>query len=916
MKITTKKFLGYTLLPRIIPMVRDLFRPGFGLITMSMAQIYAGCGLLPRNHAYLNHQNMGRYGISNVIIEAGRNLKFTRDRLDQVFIYGLLLLAFILLLGQFIICGFVVFTQAAHAGLPIPTNYSGFFITQFPDQDIAYILLDRVFGIPNFFNSCASTGGICLTTDPNAQPEVWPQPYHAALQDMLSFYSVGLCVIAMLIFMYYVVAVLLETAESGTPFGRRFNHVWAPIRLVVAMGLLIPISYGLNGAQILTLYMAKWGSSFATNGWISFTGTLSAANMSNLIDDPAQLTAGPQKLDGGTIFQFYTVASACRKLYAKRAEGIVIDAYLVKNVGAATSQLMENTSWVQAKDFYNNGDIVVVFGEYDATKYPTVKGNVQPYCGEIVLASVDMVDAGAISIQTDYYEQIIKRYWLDAKNGGVLGLPQRTLPAPNGKPEDFFFNAADRAIEYSLGIINAAGTPLAEYADAMPPDDVARNDLITLWTTDLQTYIDAAVQAAIADNWINALDLYGWAGAGIWYNKLAQKNGGLITAIANLPAVRKWPMVMEAVAEEASKTNQDRSSQDRFNPYGYTGSGALTIGSSPGMSMEIARVLNDVYNIWDEATPHESDNAGNSIAPQITQNALTDFLKQLFGTTGLFSMAANTNIHPLAQLVIMGKYLLEASIRNLALGIGMKLLSSVPKGMAEIVGSFLQQIGMMTLAVGFVLYYVVPFMPFLYFFFQVSGWIKGLFEAMVGLPLWALAHIRIDGDGLPGSAAISGYFLILELFLRPILTIFGLIGSIAIFGAQVKVLNEIFNLVTTNVTGYDQAAAANIAAGQAGWYGYYRGYVDQLFYTIIYAIIVYMMGTASFKLIYMIPDKTLRWMGQNVVSFGDEIGQQTPEHLVGKMYGGALGATQAMGGGISHALAGMGGGGSKAAGPK
>src|SRR5690606_38503262 len=45
--------------------------------------------------------------------------------------------------------------------------------------------------------------------------------------------------------------------------------------------------------------------------------------------------------------------------------------------------------------------------------------------------------------------------------------------------------------------------------------------------------------------------------------------------------------------------------------------------------------------------------------------------------------------------------------------------------------------------------------------------------------------------------------------------------------------------------------------------------IDKFFFTIIYAIIVYMLATASFKLIDKIPDNILRWMGSPVSSFSD-----------------------------------------------
>ncbi len=164
----------------------------------------------------------------------------------------------------------------------MPTNFAGFFITPSPgDDDIAFVLLDRVFGVPQLFldsgggGSCVEKGTACFLAAScefaNAQPEgAYPWPFHIALRQMMQFYSIGLLIVGLLIFLYFTVTVVMETAQDGVPFGRRFNHVWAPIRMVVALGLLIPVANGLNAAQYITLYAAYWGSGFATNGWNLF----------------------------------------------------------------------------------------------------------------------------------------------------------------------------------------------------------------------------------------------------------------------------------------------------------------------------------------------------------------------------------------------------------------------------------------------------------------------------------------------------------------------------------------------------------------------------------------------------------------------------------------------------------------------
>ena len=166
--------------------------------------------------------------------------------------------------------------------------------------------------------------------------------------------------------------------------------------------------------------------------------------------------------------------------------------------------------------------------------------------------------------------------------------------------------------------------------------------------------------------------------------------------------------------------------------------------------------------------------------------------------------------------------------------------------------------------------------------FAVSGWVKSIFEAVVAVPLWALAHIRIDGEGIPGQDAANGYFLLLEIFLRPILILFGLIASISIFGALVGTLNNIFDLVVPNVTGFSTAAensAAKAASKIPTAVESYRGAIDQFFFTAMYAIICYIMGLSCFKLIDLIPNNILRWIGSTVATFqenaGDPAGQLT-----------------------------------------
>jgi len=89
--------------------------------------------------------------------------------------------------------------------------------------------------------------------------------------------------------------------------------------------------------------------------------------------------------------------------------------------------------------------------------------------------------------------------------------------------------------------------------------------------------------------------------------------------------------------------------------------------------------------------------------------------------------------------------------------------------------------------------------------------------------------------------------------------------------------------------------------------------IDVFFFTIMYAIILYMMALASFKMINMVPNSIIRWLGQSISSFNDNAedpannltsyaaigGQQIGQKIAGGMTQGAQGAG-ALGGGLGR----------------
>ena len=384
----------------------------------------------------------------------------------------------------------------------------------------------------------------------------------------------------------------------------------------------------------------------------------------------------------------------------------------------------------------------------------------------------------------------------------------------------------------------------------------------------------------------------GWGGAGVWFNKINQINGGFVSAVFNVPAGIKRPIIIESVIQKCREKQANTSSSSIYNEACFK-----STVTTPG-DKDIFRGLRDLENYLN-LTQQTSAQKGTKT---ISTNIIIGAINLIFGTDGIMDIRANrainaegkdAYIHPLAQLSAIGRGIINSSIRNIAASTGLSLLGpsfNVIPGVqvaTQTATSLFSATAFIGLTAGVLLFYIVPLMPFLFFFFAVGTWVKTIFEAMVGVPLWALAHIKIDGEGLPGDAAGSGYFMILEILLRPIMVIFGLIAAMIIFVTQVRILHLIWDLVVDGVgAGSDPIKFVSElkveSLDEAFAIEFDRSPIDHFFYTIFYTIIIYMMASAAFKLIDLVPNNIMRWIGQSVKTFGDSA-QNTAQDIAGTM---------------------------------
>lgn len=929
----------YTLLPEVLPRFLAFFRQGFSYLASVVAVLYFNLGLLPKDHPYLNPQNYGLFGLRHVITEAGRNLVFSRNNLDQIIAFFTILIGFVILAVQIIL---VVMSFLFYPAMA--STFYNMFVARpiLPDQDISYIILDRVFGVMNFsgtagfFESCYSNTGIDCTNingDIIASPTTFPLPFHDALHQMLQFYTLGIFFLSGVIILYSILAIVGETIVSGSPFGKRINKSWFIPRLIMFFILIAPLNMttntavnnaGISTAQFITLGVAKVGSNMATNAWTRFNTTLAT---SVITGDNREMIALSQVPEVAQLTQFMYIVRTC--MYAENViNNKIILPYIVRENstdsrvvklhtgGFSTYDTMSfpgdmlpyfTTTLEQAFQFSRYGPVTVRFGHYNPPgSAPPLNpdgvndkdlGYVEPTCGELTIPFISMepavVGGGyltfASGVQENYYESI-EEYITNDEFADVTSkcIVESVLPYDNDTdcvnqsysvsyfPGIYFYNTQWPTIE--------AARRSVEWYDRMN-----RFFITGYYFTSLGFYVYnpfnslADIRAAYATLFGAGLPPLiaerGWAGAALWYNNIAEINGSISAAMNSLPRPYKYPLVMEKLAAQHAQVDKSANYTDRFNPLLGNGKSANFSNSN---EQHVAAALYTAYRFWERAQPQTTNMV------KTTGNAVIDVINMIFGTSGLLNIMDNQGTHPLAMLSALGKSMVDRALQNLLYGVvgqgvGSLLSQYFVGDLGKIAGGFFLKVGLLAFSIGFILYYVLPFMPFIYFFFAFAGWIKSIFEAMVAMPLWALAHIKLDGNGLPGPWATNGYFLLFEIFVRPTLIIFGFLASINIFASLVDVLNGTFRLVAANVGGRDFDAFLNGSATID--HSTMLSSLDQFMFMIVYTIIVYMLALSSFKLIDSIPNNILRWMGVMVSTFHDIAGDPASQ-LSGQMFRG------------------------------
>lgn len=146
----------------------------------------------------------------------------------------------------------------------------------------------------------------------------------------------------------------------------------------------------------------------------------------------------------------------------------------------------------------------------------------------------------------------------------------------------------------------------------------------------------------------------------------------------------------------------------------------------------------------------------------------------------------------------------------------------------------------------------VPMIPYFIFSIGVVGWLILVVETLIAGSLWMVMHLTPDGSDSFIGGQQQGYLLVMSVFFRPVLMVFGLLAAMMLLGPVVNYINDSF-ILKFHVLQADSTTGILSVAG----------------YVMAYCVVIFSAVMLVFSLPQMLPDRILKWAGAGTGDLGE-----------------------------------------------
>lgn len=669
----------------------------------------------------------------------------------------------------------------------------------------------------------------------------------------IGFTNVVAMLLGIVIVGYVMLTGVVRTAHEGEVLGRNWSSMWLPLRTAAAFGLITPV-VGIGGGvvsviQAFVISLIIIGSNAGTLLWDKLGGVITDGTPLIASTQSAGLTPSRQLL---------------RSLVCAQSVYMYEENKGNNRPEVAHIQVADN-SYVRV-----NGPV----GSADFTIPPLAKGidfgNINRNCGSVSFAEIseassyrtyhaDAIDQGHAAAREEIgsllndlspIAEILVRGTSEGGLGGGQNLEAMTQ-VPDNEETQALNIVVDQYAEIALG-----------------------------FSRDFSAAITAATvgDPRIAAEWKEEVTRGGWGGAGMWFFEISRfqmLNSNVSSKVLGSIAETTPPKFC-GLGGIFSRWSDCDDYEEMAAMDMTTGVDIIHQMAADNLgSGVIASNAEKAQARLDSATPNKLndgmfDDLASSMA-QATLSAASSFgsrWNEGMAGDAAVSEATNGLSSPFRTVTAIGQTLNWGAGAAWGLGLVASIshgtltaTSSIPiigtgagvgAGIAWWMLTSFGAIAMAIVPLGFVLAFMIPFMPIITWTRLLAAYLLTAIEAVVAAPLAIIMMATPEGEGIAGTRLERAIQMLASIMLRPTLLIVGLVSALMLAYVSFEILNFFFWRVAEMVTG--------------------SGIFEFLAIIVIYTTAAFQVAKASIMIMHKLPDQILDWMAGGVGgrSFGDD----------------------------------------------
>lgn len=608
------------------------------------------------------------------------------------------------------------------------------------------------------------------------------------LAQMFSIFDIALLMYVSALLVYQATVGGMATAHEGTPLGKRYHSIWAPIRGPAAFAMLFPLPWakGLALIQCIALLAVYWGVGVADDVWNGFVQEIPKMS--------------------GQIMPSQNSVRRDNEFVEKLAVLTAVQSYVVNR-----EKVPLTPTWVWRGNV-NSGDWIdtVKMGASGAAAAANATGSTaNAVTSQQFIAGMGTIEIPCSNNMNKQGTTASSGFWSGIGNAitGAFNYAANAvstvIPAASLLVNQAQANPVCVAEQGAVNNVMNAMRPIANQivdqnaqSNAAPVTPAQIAAVVQTYTTQQENLYNqlnndqgAALKAEI-NNFATESESLGWASSSFYYwtlnniNASAQASMKMLHPKVNMPNLQYIGMGTGNYIEPTLKTafaviNHYQSS----NSYLGAATLAATTGGTSGTSSWLGGKVLNVVSSLDSGNPlsnmmaagHEIITAGELVAAgggtaAVIANGVQWGATALgAGAGAVVPVAGETGVSEEggAALGAAGGGFVANAIASPA--------ARMVANTADTLGKLMLPIGLGLVVEGAIIAYVIPAIPGAIMTIAVIGWLFLVMELMVAAPLWAAAHAYAEGEGFAPQQAMYGYGAAIGIVMRPVLLTFGFV---------------------------------------------------------------------------------------------------------------------------------------------